>query len=504
MAAVPSEQISKILGYQLAAGNFADITPNLPQKVAIFAEANTANQGTLNTNGVEVTSAAQAGKLYGFGSPIHSIMRILRPVQGGGIDGVPTVVYAQAAAVGSVAKVLTITPTGTATASATHTVVVSGRRSVDGQSYNFVVAEGDDDEAVAAKIEDAINAVLGSPVSASSALEVCTCTAKWTGLTSNDITITIDTNGNDAGMSYAVAEPTAGAGTPNVGADLPKIGSQWATVLVNGYGTNTDVMDALEAFNGVPDNENPTGRYTGTIMRPFIAVTGSTAQNPSNITDPRASQVTVAIAPAPLSSGLQYEAAANVARLLARQAQDNPHLDISGQKYPDMPTPLSIGVMAQASERQAIVVKGCSTVDLSNGQYEVVDFVTTYHPESEPIPQYRFVRSLMIDYNVRYGYCLLELSNVIDHAIAADSDIVNVTTVIKPKQWKAVVSDYAVTLGQRALIADVPFMIESIRVSISPTNPDRLETSFRYKRTGYARISATVAQAGFNFGTLDL
>lgn len=504
MAAVPSERISKIVGYQLAAGDFSDVTPNLPQRIAIFAEANTANQASLDTDGVEVTSATQAGELFGFGSPIHAIMRILRPVQGGGIAGIPTVVYAQEEASGATAKEITITPTGTATANATHTVVVAGRRVVDGQSYNFVVSEGDSAADVAGKIEDAINAVLGAPVTATETTGVTTATAKWAGLTSDEIEISIDINGNDAGMTYAVADPTAGAGTPAIGSDLAKIGNEWDTVLINGYGTESDVMNALEQFNGRPSNTNPTGRYTGTIMRPFIAVTGSTAEDPSSITDTRADDATIAIAPAPESKGIHYEAAANYGRLLARQAQDNPHLDISGQRLPDMPTPKSIGKMADSSERDIIVKKGCSTADLVNNQYEVVDFVTTYHPVSEPIPQYRFVRNLMIDFNVRYGYYLLELRNVVDHAIAADDDIVNVGVVIKPKQWKAVVTNYAEGLAQRALIADADFMIDSIDVRISATNPDRLETSFSYKRTGFARISATVAEAGFNFGTLDL
>ena len=45
-------------------------------------------------------------------------------------------------------------------------------------------------------------------------------------------------------------------------------------------------------------------------------------------------------------------------------------------------------------------------------------------------------------------------------------------------------------------------MQKSITVGLSTLNPDRLETFFKYKRTGVARISSTTAQAGFNFGTI--
>jgi hypothetical protein len=44
-------------------------------------------------------------------------------------------------------------------------------------------------------------------------------------------------------------------------------------------------------------------------------------------------------------------------------------------------------------------------------------------------------------------------------------------------------------------------MQSSIEVDISTTNPDRLETTFNYKRTGVGRIASTTATAGFNFGS---
>lgn len=499
--AVGSERVSRIVGYTIAKGDFSTTSPNLPQRIAILAEANTANQSSLVTDGVEVTSAQQAGQLYGYGSPIHRIMSILRPSSGGVVGGIPTIVYAQAAAGGSAAKVMTATATGTATASGTHTLVISGRTGIAGVNYDINIVTGDTATQIATKAKDAINAVLGAPVSATSALGVVTATAKWTGLTSQDISITVDTNGTSLGVTWAVAQTTAGSGTPSVAAALDSFGANWNTIVINSYGTVTATMAALEAYNGIPDPNTPTGRYTGIIMKPFIAITGSTAENPSSITDTRLNDVTIAIAPAPLSAGLPMEAAANMAAIYARTAQDTPHKDVSSMYYLDMPTPVSIGAMANYDNRDAIVKKGCSTVDLVGGRYQVQDFVTTYHPLGEVPPQFRYCRNLMLDFNIRFGYYLLEQINVVDHVIAADSDDVTASFVVKPKQWKGIVSAYATDLAKRALIADVAFMQDSIVVSISGTNPDRLDTTFSYKRTGTARISATTATAGFNFGS---
>lgn len=500
--AVGTERISKIVGYVITKGDFSNTTPNLPQRVVILSEANTANQGSLDTDAKEITSAQQAGQLYGYGSPIHSIMRILRPNNGGGIGGIPTIVIPQEEPIGATAKVFEIEPAGTATANVTHTIKVSGRTGLDGAFYDINIVVGDTVDDITAKIEDAINNVLGCPVSATSTDYEATLTTKWKGLTANEVKVSVDDNGKPAGISYTVTTTQAGSGTPSISAALDQFGNNWNTIVINGYGTQSNIMNALEDFNGIPDPANPTGRYAGIVMKPFIALTGSVAEDPSNITDTRLDDVTIAICPAPLSDGLHYEAAANMCRLFARVAQDTPHLDVSGQSYPDMPTPVSIGTMSGYENRDAIVKKGCSTVDLVAGRYQVQDFVTTYHPIGEIPPQFRYCRNLMLDFNVRFGYYLLEQVNVVDHAIADNNDVVSAVKVIKPKIWKQILDKYAVDLTNRALIVDPAFMQDSITVNISGTNPDRFDVFFRYKRSGYIRIVATTAEAGFNFGNV--
>ena len=106
----------------------------------------------------------------------------------------------------------------------------------------------------------------------------------------------------------------------------------------------------------------------------------------------------------------------------------------------------------------------------------------------------------MLDLNVFFGYYLLEQAYVVGKTVAGDSDIVNVTGVIKTSSWAGIVRSYFDALALRALITEVEFSKSSLDVDLSTTNPDRLETFFRYKRTGVARIASTTAEAGFNFG----
>ena len=503
--AIGTDRVSRILGYQLTAGNFATVTPNLPQRIAIVGEANTSNQATFPTDGTQILTAQEAGQKYGFGSPIYNVMRILKPVTSDGVGGIPVIVYAQAEGA-NVAKEMTITVTGTAAANETHYVKLNGRTSIDGQTFSVSITDSDTATVIGGKIADAINNVLGASVTATNAAGVVTLVSKWKGLTSQDINVEMVAGDNAATITYAVAQTVAGSGTPSIATDLAKFGNDWNTIVINTYGIDaTTVMDELESFNGKPDPTTPTGRFTGSIFKPFIALTGSLADSDlatdTAETVARRNEQTIAVCPAPASNGLAMEAAANMGLLFSLICQNTPHLDVAGKYYPDMPvTDNSTIVMSDYDQRDAYVKNGYTTVDLENGAYKIIDFVTTYHPVGELVPQYRYSRNLMIDFNVKFGYRLLEEINVVDHAIAGDDDVVNADKVIKPKEWKGIIFKYAEDLSKRSLIADPGFMQDNTNVGLSSTNPDRLETFFRYKRSGFVRIAATTAEAGFNFG----
>lgn len=499
--AVGLERRSRVSGYRIKKGFFQETTPNLPQIIAVFGEANDANQGALDITKKEITSAQEAGETYGFGSPIHQIMRILRPVNSVGVGGVPTIVFPQESDAGATATVREWTVTGTATANATHTLVVNGRRSIDFQRYSYNVVSGDTATQIASKIADAINSVLSSPVTATSALGVVTLTTKWKGATSAKTVISVDNQGVSAGLSYSETTSTDGTGTVDLALSFSQFGSDWYTAVINPYDKD---LALFEQFNGVPFGASPTGRYNAIEFKPFMAYFGSTEDDKDNlatITDAsvRVEQVTNVLCPAPNSSGYPWEAASNVVRLFARKMQDTPHLTINNESYPDMPIPDNgiIGDMSDYNNRDFLVKKGCSTVLLENGAYKVQDLVTTYHPEGETPLQYAYCRNLNIDWNIKDGYSILETINVKDHVLIANNQVSDASKTVKPKQWKSVLFDYFDDLAERAIIREPVFSKDSCLVEVNENNPDRFDTFFRYKRTGIARIESTDVEAGF-------
>lgn len=501
-SAIGSERRSRTSGYQIKKGFFSNETQNLPQIVAILAEANTANQGSLSLDKREITSSDEAGQIYGYGSPIHQIMRILRPNGETGIGGIPTIVFPCSEALGATATVINLTIVGNATKNAIHTIRICGRESLDFKPYSVSIQKDDTPAIIAGKFRDVINNNLSSPVLASGGVGgALVLTSKWKGKTSEDISASFNVNDDSAGVTYGITSKVAGSGFSGL-SQLGNFGSDWFTVVLNSFGESG--FDDLESFNGTPSATQPTGRYEGSVFKPFMALFGSTESDKdalADITDApeRIEQVTNVLCPAPGSEGMPYEAAANVVRLFARTMQDTPEIDVNGMSYLDMPTPLngSIGDMADYNNRDFLIKKGCSTVILDKGRYVIQDLVTTYHPEGETPLQYNYCRNLNVDWNISDAYRTLETIRLKDRVIIRDSQVTDSKNAIKPKEWKAVLYELFDELGKKALINEPEFSKQNLQVSVSTTNPNRMETFFRYKRTGIARIESTTAEAGF-------
>lgn len=508
MSAIGNDVITRGTGYLLLPGVFQKVTPNLPIIISVYAEINTANQGTIELNDdgvpipVQVTNIQQVAAIAGWGSPCYQACKILFQAN----DGIPIFLSPQLQAVGATAKIYHLTVTGTATATVTHYLTIAGRQGIGGQSYGVNITSGDSAGTIHAKISDVVQAALGCPLSAVATDYYATLTSKHKGLTANEITLSVDTRGNAAGLTYTATSTQAGSGTPSVTASLDLIGSSWIPLILNGYGLASTVITQLQTYNGVPviGSNPPTGRYQPQIFKPFLAVSGFASEDPSAITDALLNQVTIETAPAPLSDGLSIEAAANYILLRALCLRDTPELDIAGRSYIDMPTPKNIGLMTDWQERDRMAKKGCSTVTIVGGVYQIQDPITTYHPVGENPPQFRYARNLAgVDWNTYHTFNIFQNNGLMGCVILNDGQPVNPTLKsITPKKWKADLIEMGNNLIARGLWVDLDFFIQNLNTGISTINPDRMMTQMFYKRSGVVRQSDTEATAGFNVGTL--
>lgn len=503
--AVSESARSAVVGYKITKGDYSLSSPNLPMRIAILSEANSDKITGLSLDPFQAISAKQVADKLGAGSPAYMAMRILRPIQGGGLSGIPTIIYPISTDVTSTATVATITVVGAAaTKSAKHSLIIAGRSSLDGQSYSVNITKSDTPTMIAQKYVAAINAVYGCPVIAaiSETAGMFTLTSKWKGK-SSVLECRIETNDEDAGVTYTVNSVAGTETKSNIADALAKFENDWNTIVIHSY-NDSDTLDLLESVNGRPDPDNPTGRYQGIVFKPFVAFFSKNTTDPVKdmVVSGRISECTNVYCPAPNVKLLPIEVTANVARLVAQIAQDSPNIDVNDQAYPDAAIDATgIGNYSGYEYRDEAVKAGLSTVDYQGGDIVIKDLVTTYNPADEVTPQYKYVRNLLLDWNIRYAYKLLEQVHVVNHTLVPDGTVVSADKTISPAQWKGILHGMFDDLEDRGLIADAQFSKDSLTVAISSSNPDRFETFFRYKRTGIARICSTTAEAGFYYGS---
>jgi phage tail sheath gpL-like len=501
--AVSLDRVSAIVGYKIEAVLEGILAGNLPQRIAILAEANNANQSGLPSE-LSFTNASEIAAVAGYGSPAYLIARILRPYSGDKLGGIPTVWYPVEEAGGATATVITYSITGAATKNTTHLLRVSGRNGLDGAIYQIAVETGDGAAEISQKMIDAVNNCLGAPAVGTLSVNDAVFTTPFRGVSSAELSVEVDLQGDAAGLTYTQDSKVNGAGVPSISNALNEFGDNWNTFVINGIGSDSATLNALEAFNG--NANSGTGRYTPTVFKPFLSLfadnSADTLAEVTALTDARKNEMTNVFCAGPNSEAFSFETAANTLFVYVKTAQDEPHTDPIGSILNDVPGVANSGDFADASKRDQIVKVGGSTIKLNSEQFEIVDLVTTSHPDDEPQTAvlYRWVRDWVINMNIRYKYLLLEEINVVGKTILPDGSQSTAPNTISPNRWKGILYGLADQLENEALIASADFMKESIQVQIGESNPNRFETAFKVEITGAARVLSTTNQFTFNFG----
>ncbi len=335
-------------------------------------------------------------------------------------------------------------------------------------------------------------------------------TAKWKGTTGDQITISVEeVDDIDAGMTYTLVQPTGGTGThdANVQTALANFGNVWDTIVVNPFGS--ECFDSLEDFNGAPDETTGgTGRWSSLVMKPFVAVFGSNSASKVTLkafAASRENDMTNRIGTAPNSPSASWEIAASHARLSATVYNNAPHRTTATYELPDIIAPDDeiIGDMADYSSRDELIKAGVSTVSFTAGAYHVEDTCMFRRPESQdPLNiDWKWERDIFLDMNVYYNYLMKVIPLTMDKTIIPDDVTTNAENCIHPKDVKAAIFDLADALTiDLALVADPQTVKDTADVSISGSNPRRLNASFRYERTQCANQFATTAYASYYFG----
>jgi len=168
---VSASAVARVLGITT---EFKDLREGavlyLPQRIPVFAQG--ASDVTYPTEKFQITSAAQAGNRFGFGSPIHLVAMQLLPANGDGVGAIPVTVYPMEDDASGVAATGDITPTGTQTEQRTGRVKINNIKSEE-----FLLAKNDDVTAACAALGYAIDSVPEMPLKVTYTYDTLTSSA---------------------------------------------------------------------------------------------------------------------------------------------------------------------------------------------------------------------------------------------------------------------------------------------------------------------------------------
>ena len=488
--AVDNSAVGRIIGINT---KFKNLRNNsvlfLPQRIAVVGQGATASSYV--TTKREVTSALEVAQLYGYGSPLHLAVNQLLPANGLGVGNIPVTVYPLQDDPSGVAATGSITPSGSITEATAYRVSVNNIL-----SEQFVVSPGDSVADIVTAVTNAMNAVLDLPVTAVDNTTVVDLTAKWEGVSSNDVNVEI-IGSQSVGVSYAVVQPTGGLVNPDVDVALNQIGNVRETLLLN-------CMDIADTASLDKYNTFGVGRWGALVRKPIMVFTGNTITSmatATTVSDGRKTDYVNGQLVAPGSDDLPFVVAAAQLVRIAMVANNNPPQDYGSQQASTL-TPGADGDQWLYTVRDAAVKNGSSTVEIKDGVVNISDVVTFYHPDGDPIPAYRYAVDIVKLQNIIYNIDLeFEKVEWAGAPLIPDNQPTVNRSAKTPKAAVAAIASIIDNLALNAIISDPESAKNSIQAAINPQNPKRLDLAVTVKLSGNTNVISIDLNFGFFFGT---
>lgn len=216
-----------------------DSAPAQSRKIIVIGQQSATGTATALTSN-RITSDGTADQLYGKGSMLAGMLKILRKANS------YTEVWAMGLAdiaAGAAAK-SELTVTGPATAAGTLALLVNG------VSVQVGVSADDTADTIATAIVTAINKLPDTQVTAAlkaGSTTIVTLTTNWKGVTGNAMDVRLNYYTGEqtpAGVAVAMTAFTGGTGTPDIAAVVAALGDDWYTDIVFPY-NDTQSLNAI-------------------------------------------------------------------------------------------------------------------------------------------------------------------------------------------------------------------------------------------------------------------
>lgn len=434
----------------------------LPQSLSVVGAVNTASNGIADLTDREFTEAAAVGQAFGLGSPLHIAALELFPEDGrASVGSIPVVFHPYESTATKTDG--SITFSGVATGVNTYTVKISG-------NVYTVTLDG-----TITEVRDALLPILQAAVNepftfTANSTDAINLVPKFTGGMVGNIVVEIESTGYTA--AYVAATSQGNNGFPTDLVDRVRFSKDTLLVMCMNAedGAGTEVRDFLigldnewSAEQKAPKvalfSERPTQGYMDALrnFRSGLFLTtgkqgaGASVSNPISIIARAAMRIAV--------------------RADSDPAHDYGRLVLDGIELPTQEP--------NFGQRDADIKDGYSTTEIRDGVLTLSDMVTTYRPENQLDPAYRYLVDVVKLQNIIYNIDLIFNSVEWDGApLVPDSQVVTNPRAKQPKKAVAALATLTDTLGNAAIVSDPEGIKPNIIAQINSQNAKRLDICY--------------------------
>lgn len=471
---VSKSDVSRVSGCEVEPKNFSSGKAcMLNQRLCAIVQGN--DDVVYSLEKYEVTSAAEAASVFGYGSIAHLIALQFFPSSGKQatfpVHFLPVKLENGKASKGY--------------------IYVSGTEAkkkgrvdffVGGQSVRIDVEKGESSDDVMKKIVEAINndccrcvtaSIIEGAENAPSQIELV---SRWSGEISNRISLL--ESGDVDGLTFALTAFDGGSGVPDIEGALSKIGQVWETFVLDPF----DYKDLEGNVSPLLDKEQSWGENRWSVLEkmPVLVAHGCVDDYKSRtaVSDGRKDDYVNFFVTSVGSPELPFVVCAKGLFEILAVANDNPAMGYSGKLKGLRRGDDSL--QENYIVRNNSVKKGASTNIVNGSVAELNDIITFYHPENEGnFPMRRHVVDAVKLMNIVYNLRLLtEGDDVKGAPLVPDSQVTSNPAALQPKTFKTLFANLADSLGKNALISDVEFTQKNISVSIDSENSKRVNYVF--------------------------
>ncbi|MFN3686099.1 phage tail sheath C-terminal domain-containing protein [Salinarimonas sp.] len=440
---------------------------------------------------VPIGSADTAAGLFGAGAQIGAQVRAFRRnnlVQE--LFALPVLEPADGtAATGS------IVVTGPATAAGTIALYID-----DDRPLRVGVVPQESAASIATKIAAAISAATQLPVSASAEAGTVTLTAKWKGLTGNDIPVFVNYRGAVAGealpdgVTLTITAMSGGAGVPDVAAALDAIGEEPFETIASAFADDAS-LDVYDEVWGDGD-EGRWGWLLQLYGHVYTARRAGYADHIAHGATRNGPHVTVFRLEADFPNSPWISAAGSVGQILRSVVNDPARplhtLPVVGLLSPRPESRFGV------TERNALASNGGATLAVSAGTVQIEAPVTTYRLNAFGLPDngLRFVEPLHTVAAVLRRLRLAITTKYGRHKLANNGVRVPPgRAIVTPNTIRAeLVVEYERLEEEEGLVENSRAFKENLVVERDTSNPDRVNVLYPPDVINQLRVLAVLAQ----------